>query len=51
MSSGKSVVSQSMNARATKAAEKPHHANPVDVAPQRWIQKKNSAPVASSTSG
>ena len=51
MSSGSSVVSQSMTAKASSVAEKPHHARPVMVNPQRQAQKKKSAPVTASTSG
>ena len=51
MSSGSKVVSQSMNARATRAAEKPHQAKPVGVRPHWCAQKANSTAVRISTSG
>jgi hypothetical protein len=51
MSSGSRVVSQSMNAKATKAAENPHQTSPVGVIPQRWMHRKKRAPVAISIKG
>ena len=51
MSSGSRVVSQSIRASATMAAEKPHQAAPAGVAPQRQTANANSPAVASSTSG
>src|SRR6218665_1014878 len=51
MSSGNREVSQSMHAKAIEAAEKPHHAMPAAVRPQRSMQKKNNPPVTISTSG
>jgi hypothetical protein len=49
--SGSSVVSQSMPARATRAAQKPHQSNATGCAPKRQAASANSAPVASSTIG
>jgi hypothetical protein len=51
MLSGSSSVSQSISARVSSAALKPHQASPVGLNPQRAVQKANPAAVASSTSG
>jgi hypothetical protein len=51
MSSGKRVVSQSINASAISAAAKPHQARPPNWPGMRHTHQANTAPVASSTSG
>jgi hypothetical protein len=49
--SGKSVVSQSMPASATSAAQKPHQSNATGCAPCCHAAKAKRAAVASSMSG
>ena len=51
MSSGNSVVSQSINANASRLAQKPLQASAVAVAPHRMPQYANSSPVNNSTTG
>ena len=51
MSSGNSVVSQSISANASKLAQKPLHANAVAVAPHCMPQYANNRPVNNSTTG
>ncbi len=51
MLSGSSVVSQSINARASKTALKPHHTKAAAVGPQWAAFQANSNAVVISTNG
>jgi len=51
MSSGSRVVSQSISASVSSAAEKPHHASAAHSPGMRHTHQANSTPVTSSTMG